>query len=178
MNWEGMVQDSSSTVQIQSLEQPMTENMGWENITRDFSSKVQLKSIEFPEDNLLKVNINEVLKYRPKMNRDFYDYLCGYQQELNDNLRDLKTINNLLINNGEQQNISGFLYWLVNDKELSDKIDQFVRTKKTIVEHKSAFTNKLADVADINLTITKKVPNNRKKIEIFKKLQGKARWRN
>lgn len=45
-------------------------------------------------------------------------------KELNDYLRDLKTIKKLIINIEEHKNISSFPHWLANDEELPNKIDR------------------------------------------------------
>lgn len=107
----------------------------WRDLTdNNLSPCVLLESIEFPSDDLF---TDIVFGEHDDLEKDnkCLKYVYGYRQKLNDELRDLKTINRSLTNSEETKFIIDVLRWLAEDEQLSKIIDKYTITRNALAEH-------------------------------------------
>lgn len=105
----------------------------WRDLTDNLSPCVLLESVEFPDDDLF----TDIVfgEPPPKKDNECLKYVYGYRQKLNDELRDLKTINRSLTNSEETKIIIDVLRWLADDEQLSKNIDKYTIVRNALVKY-------------------------------------------
>lgn len=134
-------------------EQDLTDHDNLSNL----SPCAQLKSVEFHidddifEDILFSDHNGDIEEDVFCLDNQCLNHIYNYQNKLNNELRDLKTINHLLSNSEETKIIIAALQWLADDQQLSGDINKYLTTRNVLVNRESELLKKIE-------LLSKKIP--------------------
>lgn len=119
----------------------------WRDLTDNSSPCVLLESVEFPDDDFF-TDIVFGEHHDLEEDNKCLKYVYRYQRKLNDELRDLKTINHSLTNSEETKIIIDVLRWLADDEKLSKNIEKYIITRNALVQHETELFEKIERLSE------------------------------